>query len=70
MLQRTIIGLLPKWHGKIEVLGVDLDTASEQHRRALERRWGVLFQQARFLLAHRAPERSSPCARISKSRNG
>jgi len=45
VLLRTIIGLLPKWHGKIEVLGVDLDTASEQQRRALERRWGVLFQQ-------------------------
>ena len=45
VLLRTIIGLLPKWHGKIEVLGVDLDTATEQERRALERRWGVLFQQ-------------------------
>ena len=45
VLLRTIIGLLPKWHGKIEVLGVDLDTATEQQRRALERRWGVLFQQ-------------------------
>ena len=45
VLLRTIIGLLPKWHGSIEVLGVDLDTATEQQRRALERRWGVLFQQ-------------------------
>ena len=45
VLLRTIIGLLPKRHGKIEVLGVDLDTATEQQRRALERRWGVLFQQ-------------------------
>jgi phospholipid/cholesterol/gamma-HCH transport system ATP-binding protein len=27
------------------VLGVDLDQANEQERRALERRWGVLFQQ-------------------------
>ena len=45
VLLRTIIGLLPKRAGTIEVLGVDLDTASEQERRALERRWGVLFQQ-------------------------
>ena len=45
VLLRTIIGLLPKRHGTIEVLGVDLDTATEQERRALERRWGVLFQQ-------------------------
>jgi phospholipid/cholesterol/gamma-HCH transport system ATP-binding protein len=45
VLLRTIIGLLPKRRGKIEVLGVDLDKANEQARRALERRWGVLFQQ-------------------------
>ena len=29
MLLRTIIGLIPKRHGKIEVLGVDLDIATE-----------------------------------------
>ena len=45
VLLRTIIGLMPKRHGTIEVLGVDLDKATEQERRALERRWGVLFQQ-------------------------
>ena len=45
VLLRTIIGLLPKRHGTIEVLGVDLDQANEAERRALERRWGVLFQQ-------------------------
>ncbi len=45
VLLRTIIGLLPRRHGSIEVLGVDLDHASEEERRALERRWGVLFQQ-------------------------
>jgi len=45
VLLRTIIGLLPRRHGTIEVLGVDLAKASEQERRALERRWGILFQQ-------------------------
>jgi phospholipid/cholesterol/gamma-HCH transport system ATP-binding protein len=45
VLLRTIIGLLPKRQGTIEVLGVDLDKSNEQERRALERRWGVLFQQ-------------------------
>jgi phospholipid/cholesterol/gamma-HCH transport system ATP-binding protein len=45
VLLRTIIGLLPKRQGSIEVLGVDLDKASEAERRALERRWGILFQQ-------------------------
>jgi phospholipid/cholesterol/gamma-HCH transport system ATP-binding protein len=45
VLLRTIIGLLPKRQGSIEVVGVDLDKASEAERRALERRWGILFQQ-------------------------
>ena len=45
VLLRTIIGLLPKRQGSIEALGVDLDKASEAERRALERRWGILFQQ-------------------------
>jgi phospholipid/cholesterol/gamma-HCH transport system ATP-binding protein len=45
VLLRTIIGLLPKRHGSIEVLGVDLDQANETERRVLERRWGILFQQ-------------------------
>jgi phospholipid/cholesterol/gamma-HCH transport system ATP-binding protein len=45
VLLRTIIGLLPKRHGSIEVLGVELDRANEAQRRALERRWGILFQQ-------------------------
>jgi phospholipid/cholesterol/gamma-HCH transport system ATP-binding protein len=45
VLMRTIIGLLPKRQGKIEVFGVDLGGASEQQRQAVERRWGVLFQQ-------------------------
>ena len=45
VLLRTIIGLLRKRHGIIEVFGVDQDKASEELRRALERRWGVLFQQ-------------------------
>ena len=45
VLLRTIIGLLPRRHGTIEVLGVDLAKANEAERRALERRWGILFQQ-------------------------
>jgi phospholipid/cholesterol/gamma-HCH transport system ATP-binding protein len=45
VLLRTIIGLLPRQHGSIEVLGMDLAHADEEQRRALERRWGVLFQQ-------------------------
>jgi phospholipid/cholesterol/gamma-HCH transport system ATP-binding protein len=45
VLLRSIIGLLPKRSGTIEVLGVDLDRVDESERRAIERRWGVLFQQ-------------------------
>jgi phospholipid/cholesterol/gamma-HCH transport system ATP-binding protein len=45
VLMRTIIGLIPKRHGKIEVFGVDLDAASEEELVAVEQRWGILFQQ-------------------------
>ena len=45
VLLRTIIGLLPKQRGSIEVLGVDLDEADDAALHALERCWGVLFQQ-------------------------
>jgi phospholipid/cholesterol/gamma-HCH transport system ATP-binding protein len=44
-LTRTVIGLLPKRSGLIEVLGVDLDKADYQRKRAIDRRWGILFQQ-------------------------
>ena len=44
VLTRTIIGLIPKLAGNIEVFGVDMGKASEDQRRAVERRWGVLFQ--------------------------
>ena len=45
VLMRTIVGLLPRREGKISVFGVDLATASDAERHALERRWGVLFQE-------------------------
>ena len=45
VLLRAIIGLIPKRHGRIEVVGVDRDTATPEETCALERRWGVLFQQ-------------------------
>jgi len=45
VLMRTIIGLLPKRGGTIEVFGADLAALSERERRTIERRWGVLFQQ-------------------------
>ncbi len=45
VLLRTIIGLLPKRAGTIEVFGIDLARAGDAGRRAAERRWGVLYQQ-------------------------
>jgi phospholipid/cholesterol/gamma-HCH transport system ATP-binding protein len=45
VLMRTIIGLLPKRAGTIEVFGLNLSEAGEKDRRATERRWGILFQQ-------------------------
>ena len=45
VLMRTIIGLLPRRSGSIEVFGLNLGTAGEKERRATERRWGILFQQ-------------------------
>ena len=45
VLLRTIIGLVPKQQGSISVLGTDLEHVDDTRRRAVERRWGVLFQQ-------------------------
>jgi len=45
VLTRTILGLLPKQGGRIDVLGVNLDQAGELQRQEIERRWGILFQQ-------------------------
>ena len=45
VLMRTIIGLLPRRAGVIKVFGTDLAAASEAKRQAIERRWGILFQQ-------------------------
>ena len=44
VLTRTILGLIPKRAGKIEVFGHDLDRLSPVQRRLIERRWGVMFQ--------------------------
>src|SRR5664279_111594 len=49
VLTRTIIGLMPKISGNIEVFGVDMDSCDEDQRRAVERRWGVLFQHGALL---------------------
>jgi phospholipid/cholesterol/gamma-HCH transport system ATP-binding protein len=45
VLLRTIIGLIPKQSGRIDVMGMSLDRTDEQEMRAIARRWGILFQQ-------------------------
>jgi phospholipid/cholesterol/gamma-HCH transport system ATP-binding protein len=45
VLTRTILGLIPKRAGRIEVYGHDLDDLSHAERDQIEQRWGVLFQQ-------------------------
>ena len=45
VLTRTILGLVPKRGGSIEVFGENLDELPPASRKAIERRWGVLFQQ-------------------------
>jgi phospholipid/cholesterol/gamma-HCH transport system ATP-binding protein len=44
VLTRAILGLTPKQAGSIEVFGEDLDQLSPEDHRAIERRWGVMFQ--------------------------
>jgi phospholipid/cholesterol/gamma-HCH transport system ATP-binding protein len=44
VLLRTIIGLMPPAAGSIEVFGEDLRALDAEGRRAIEARWGVLFQ--------------------------
>ena len=36
---------MPKRGGTIEIFGIDIDKASHEQKRAIDRRWGVLFQQ-------------------------
>jgi len=45
VLLRSILGLIPKRAGAIEILGVNMDTATRRQREAIHRRLGVLFQQ-------------------------
>lgn len=44
VLLRTIAGLQRPVAGHITVLGTDLSTAGEDARKAIEARWGVMFQ--------------------------
>jgi phospholipid/cholesterol/gamma-HCH transport system ATP-binding protein len=45
VLLRTILGVIPKRAGSIEIFGIDLERASSRQREAIDRRLGVMFQQ-------------------------
>lgn len=51
VLTRTILGLVQKSRGTIEVFGEDVDTLGPAQRRVLERRFGVMFQQGALFSA-------------------
>lgn len=51
VLTRTILGLVSKARGTIEVFGQDVDTLDATQRRALERRFGVMFQHGALFSA-------------------
>jgi phospholipid/cholesterol/gamma-HCH transport system ATP-binding protein len=44
VLTRAILGLVPIRAGAIEIFGQNRNALDPAHRRALEQRWGVLFQ--------------------------
>ena len=44
VLLRSIVGLLPRWAGTVEVYGKDLSQLGRRERIEIERHWGVLFQ--------------------------
>ena len=44
VLLRTILGLIPKRAGRIEIFGVDVETCTAAEREAIDRRLGVMFQ--------------------------
>jgi phospholipid/cholesterol/gamma-HCH transport system ATP-binding protein len=44
VLMRTIIGLIPKRAGTIDIFGMNIDRLSDEGSHGMRRRWGVLFQ--------------------------
>ena len=45
VLMRTIIGLIPRQGGEIEVMGTGIGSTFDRRTQAVAGRWGVLFQQ-------------------------
>src|SRR6476620_5000613 len=45
VLMRTIIGLIPRRSGKIEVMGIAIGSSDGRNTQTAAGRWGILFQQ-------------------------
>lgn len=45
VLMRTIIGLIPRWGGDIEVMGKPIGVALDRSTQSAAAQWGILFQQ-------------------------
>ena len=45
VLMRTIIGLIPRQSGAIEVMGEQIGAAGDRRTKSAAGRWGILFQQ-------------------------
>jgi phospholipid/cholesterol/gamma-HCH transport system ATP-binding protein len=45
VLMRTIIGLIPRRSGEIEVMGASIDATRDRATRSAAGKWGILFQQ-------------------------
>jgi phospholipid/cholesterol/gamma-HCH transport system ATP-binding protein len=45
VLMRTIIGLIPRRSGTIEVMGEEIEASQHRNNQHAARRWGILFQQ-------------------------
>ncbi len=45
VLMRTIIGLIPRQSGEIEVMGAAIGCAHDRGTQSAAGRWGILFQQ-------------------------
>ena len=59
VLLRSILGLLPFDAGTVEVFGKDFESLSSRERIAIERQWGVLFQDGALFPP-------SPCCRTCR----
>ena len=51
VLLRSIVGLLPRRAGTVEVYGLNYDSSDRGVREAVDRRWGVLFQNGALFSA-------------------